>query len=113
MRDKINYANCMQRKCEQCRYYNFVLDINKKERRKMKKLKFLIQVTDKNTKEEYKAGQIVKFEDKRANEILAARLTNGECYAIEIKEVEKETTKKMVNKETAIKKQKRVTNNDV
>lgn len=90
-----------------------VLDINKKERRKMKKLKFLIQVTDKNTKEEYKAGQIVKFEDKRANEILAARLTNGECYAIEIKEVEKETTKKMVNKETAIKKQKRVTNNDV
>ena len=81
-----------------------VLDINKKERRKMKKLKFLIQVPDKNTKEEYKAGQIVKFEDKRANEILAARLTNGECYAIEIKEVEKETTKKMVNKETAIKK---------
>ena len=79
----------------------------------MKKLKFLIQVTDKNTKEEYKAGQIVKFEDKRANEILAARLTNEECYAIEIKEVEKETTKKMVNKETAIKKQKRVTNNDV
>ena len=79
----------------------------------MKKLKFLIQVTDKNKKEEDKARKIVKFEDKRANEILAARLTNGECYAIEIKEVEKETTKKMVNKETAIKKQKRVTNNDV
>lgn len=23
MRDKINYANCMQRKCEQCRYYDY------------------------------------------------------------------------------------------
>ena len=51
----------------------------------MKRLKFLIQVTDKNTKEEYKKGQIVEFEDKRANEILAARLTDGEHYAIEVK----------------------------
>nr|DAW02281.1 MAG TPA: endonuclease III [Caudoviricetes sp.] len=23
MRDKINYANCMQRKCEQCKYYDY------------------------------------------------------------------------------------------
>ena len=23
MRDKINYANCMKRKCEQCRYYDY------------------------------------------------------------------------------------------
>jgi hypothetical protein len=23
MRDKINYANCMQIKCEQCRYYDY------------------------------------------------------------------------------------------
>ena len=70
----------------------------------MKKIKFIIQVTDKNTKEEYKAGQIVEFEDKRANEILTARLTDGTCYAVEVKESEKETTKKETKKETAIKK---------
>lgn len=70
----------------------------------MKRLKFLIQVVDKNTKEKYEEGQIVEFEDKRANEILEARLTNGEHYAIEVKEVEKEIAKKVVNKETAIKK---------
>lgn len=70
----------------------------------MKKIKFLIQVTDKNTKEEYKAGHIVEFEDKRADEILALKLTSGEHYAIEVKEIEKETAKKVVNKETAIKK---------
>lgn len=23
MSDKINYANCMKRKCEQCRYYDY------------------------------------------------------------------------------------------
>lgn len=83
-----------------------VLDIDQKEKEKikMKRLKFLIQVVDKNTKEKYKEGQIVEFEDKRANEILEARLTNGEHYAIEVKETEKETAKKVVNKETAIKK---------
>ena len=70
----------------------------------MKKIKFLIQVTDKNTKEEYKAGHIVEFEDKRADEILALKLTSGEHYAIEVKEIEIETAKKVVNKETAIKK---------
>lgn len=70
----------------------------------MKKIKFLIQATDKNTKEEYKAGQIVEFEDKRADEILALKLTSGEKYAIEVKEIEKEKAKKVVNKETAIKK---------
>lgn len=70
----------------------------------MKRLKFLIQVTDKNTKEEYQEGQIVEFEDKRANEILEARLTSGEHYAIEVEEVEKEIAKKVVNKETAMKK---------
>jgi hypothetical protein len=70
----------------------------------MKKIKFLIQATDKNTKEEYKAGHIAEFEDKRADEILALKLTSGEHYAIEVKEIEKETAKKVVNKETAIKK---------
>ena len=59
----------------------------------MKKIKFLIQVTDKNTKEEYKAGHIVEFEDKRADEILALKLTSGEHYAIEVKEIEKEIQK--------------------
>lgn len=75
----------------------------------MKKIKFLIQVTDKNTKEEYKAGQIVEFEDKRADEILALKLTSGEHYATEVKEIEKETAKKVVNKETAIKKTRKTT----
>ena len=74
----------------------------------MKKIKFLIQVTDKNTKEKYEAGQTVEFEDKRADEILAARLTNGEHYATEVKETEKETAKKVVNKETAIKKTRKI-----
>ena len=23
MRDKINYANCMKRRCEQCKYYDY------------------------------------------------------------------------------------------
>ena len=76
----------------------------------MKKIKFLIQATDKNTKEEYKAGQIVEFGDKRADEILALKLTSGEHYAIEVKEIEKEKAKKIVNKETEIKKTRKTTN---
>ena len=70
----------------------------------MKKLKFIIQVKDKNTKEEYKVGQIVEFEDKRADEILTARLTDGTHYAVEVKETEKEIAKKEIKKETAVKK---------
>lgn len=70
----------------------------------MKRLKFLVQVTDKNTKEKYKAGQIVEFEDERANAILLARRPDGKEYAKEVKNIEKEIAKKVIDKETAIKK---------
>lgn len=64
----------------------------------MKRLKFLIQVVDKNTKDKYEEGQIVEFEDKRANEILEARLTSGEHYAIEVKKVEKKSQRRSLIK---------------
>ena len=34
MRDKINYANCMQRKCEQCRYYDYCFRYKPKKEKK-------------------------------------------------------------------------------
>lgn len=36
MRDKINYANCMQRKCEQCRYYDYCFRYRPKRRKNIK-----------------------------------------------------------------------------
>ena len=36
MRDKINYANCMQRKCEQCRYYDYFFRYRPKRRKNIK-----------------------------------------------------------------------------
>lgn len=70
----------------------------------MKKLEFLVDVPDKYTNEKYKKGQIKEFEDKRAKEILAARRSNGEAYAEEVKEGIIETAKKEVKVETAVKK---------
>ena len=49
----------------------------------MKKLKFLVNVPDKYTKEQYIKGQIKEFEDARADEILSAKRANGERYAEE------------------------------
>jgi len=52
----------------------------------MKKLKFLVNVPDKYTKEMYEEGQVKEFEDDRADEILLAKRSNGEAYAEEVKE---------------------------
>lgn len=68
--------------------------------RKMK-LKFLVNVPDKYTRELYQKDQVKEFEEKRAREILTARRRNGEPYAILIEEIETATKKK--NVETAIK----------
>ena len=65
------------------------------------KLKFLIDVPDKYTREIYQKDQVKDFEEKRAKEILAARRSNGEPYAILIQEIETAAKKKAV--ETAIK----------
>ena len=46
----------------------------------MKKLKFLISVPDKHTGKQYEAGQVYEFEDKRADEILAARTAVTKPY---------------------------------
>lgn len=68
----------------------------------MKKIKFLIDVPDKYTKELYKKGQEKEFENNRADEILAATQSNGQPYAVEIKEIE--TAVKETKKEKAVKK---------
>lgn len=74
----------------------------------MKKIKFLVNVPDKYTKEEYKKGQVKEFEDARANEILSAKRANGEKYAEEVKEEVIETAIKKVKAETAVKKTRKV-----
>ena len=65
----------------------------------MKKLKFLITVPDKYTKQQYEAGQIYEFEDTRAEEILKARTAvTHEPYAVEyIEPVVMETVETMEN----------------
>ena len=70
----------------------------------MKTLKFLVNVPDKYTGEQYKKGQIKDFENKRAEEILSAKQSNGKSYAEEIKAEEVETATKKVKTEKAIKK---------
>ena len=75
----------------------------------MKKLKFLVDVPDKYTNEKYTKGQIKEFKNERAKEILAARRSNGEAYAEEVKEEVIETAKKEVKVETAVKKTRKKT----
>lgn len=79
----------------------------------MKKIKFLVNVPDKYTREEYKKGQIKEFEDARADEILSAKRANGERYAEEVKEEVMETATKKVKAETAVKKTRKKKDNDV
>lgn len=67
-------------------------------------IRFLVNVPDKYTKEEYKKGQVKEFEDKRAKEILSAKQSNGQPYAEEVKEEVVEVAKKEVKTEKAIKK---------
>lgn len=69
----------------------------------MKKIKFLVNVKDKNTRELYKANDIKEFEDARADEILNKRRANGTRYA-ELVTEEIETATKTVKAETATKK---------
>lgn len=71
----------------------------------MKKIRFLVDVPDKYTREEYKKGQEKEFEDKRAEEILKARRANGQTYAELVEEIKEiETATKKVKAETAVKK---------
>ena len=77
----------------------------------MKKIKFLVDVPDKYTKEMYKKGQVKEFEDKRAEEILSKKRSNGEAYAKEVIEIE--TATKKVKVETAVKKTRKKKENDV
>lgn len=79
----------------------------------MKKLKFLVNVPDKYTKEQYIKSQIKEFEDARADEILSAKRANGERYAEEVKEEVIETATKKVKAETAVKKTRKKKDNDV
>lgn len=65
----------------------------------MKKLKFLVNVPDKYTREIYEEGQIKQFNNKRAEEILNAKRANGEPYAILIEEeIETATVKPKAEK---------------
>ena len=78
----------------------------------MKKIKFLVDVPDKYTKELYKKGQIKEFNNKRAEEILSKKRANGEAYAEEVLE-EVETATVKAKTETAIKKTRKKKDNDV
>ena len=46
----------------------------------MKKIKFLVNVPDKYTKEEYKKGQVKEFEDARADVFYAMSKISDEDY---------------------------------
>jgi len=50
----------------------------------MKTIRFLKDVPDKYTGENYIKGQVKEFEDARADEILNARQENGKAYAEEV-----------------------------
>lgn len=64
----------------------------------MKKLKFLITVPDKYTRQQYEAGQVYEFEDARAEEILKARTAvTKEPYAVEVIEVIQEVVETVEN----------------
>lgn len=66
------------------------------------KIKFLVNVPDKYTGEQYKEGQVKEFKVERAKEILSAKQANGQPYAEEVKEIE--VAKKEVKTEKAVKK---------
>lgn len=66
------------------------------------KIRFLVDVPDKYTKEKYKKGQVKEFERERAKEILLAKQSNGQPYAEEAVEIE--TAKKEIKTEKAIRK---------
>ncbi len=62
----------------------------------MKLLRCLVNVPDKNTRKEYKAGEIYEFADDRAEELLLARTkVTSEPYFVEYT-VEQEITEEVV-----------------
>ena len=64
--------------------------------KKMRLLRCLIDVPDKNTRKEYKAGEIYEFKEERAEELLSARTkVSEEPYFVEYA-VEKEITEEIV-----------------
>lgn len=69
----------------------------------MKKIKFLVNVKDKETGEIYNIGDVREFKDERADEILNKKRANGTHYA-ELVAEEAETATKTVEAETAVKK---------
>ena len=66
------------------------------------KMKFLVNVPDKYTGEQYKEGQVKEFKVERSKEILSAKQPNRQPYAEEVKEIE--VAKKEVKTEKAVKK---------
>ena len=95
------------------RQYHTLMNLNIQEEKDMKKIRFLVNVPDKYTKEQYIKGQIKEFEDARADEILSAKRANGERYAEEVKEEVIETATKKVKAEIAVKKTRKKKENDV
>ncbi len=76
----------------------------------MKKIKFLVNTSDKYTKEAYTENQVKEFEDERADEILKARSANGTPDAVLVEGVQEvETATKKVKIETAARKTKKKT----
>lgn len=74
----------------------------------MKKLLFKITVPDKHTGKEYKANEVYEFENKRADEILAARTpVTNEPYAVEYKEPIEEEIKEVIEEEKPMKRNKK------
>lgn len=62
----------------------------------MKLLRCLVDVPDKNTRKEYKAGELYEFADDRAEELLLARTkVTAEPYFVEYT-IEQEITEEMV-----------------
>ena len=67
----------------------------------MKSVRFLRDIPDKYTGEQYVKGQVKEFEDERADEILNARQENGKPYAEEVaKEKDKSEAKEEIVEET-------------
>lgn len=65
----------------------------------MRKIKFLVNVPDKYTKEQYTENQTKEFEDERADEILSAIRKNGQPYAVLVEDKMETVEKNIVGSE--------------
>ena len=71
----------------------------------MKKIKFLVNVPDKYTKEEYKKGQVKEFEDARADVFYAMSKISDEEYTnmtLKVEEVYAEPVVEETTEEEAL-----------